>query len=202
LVIGKQRWPFPVPLVQDGNSWVFDASAGKEEILNRTIGQNELSALGVARTIYLAQRQYALRDWDNDGTLRYAGRIISTPEKKDGLYWPTDADGADESPLGPAIAQAADENYVLTPNGQPQPFHGYYHRIVYSPPAGSSVALDPLTRPGAYWLISTPASWGESGVMTFISDQHGRVYEKNLGVDADYSGLAAVRVDDSWNRVE
>jgi hypothetical protein len=201
VVLGNKRWPFAVPLVHKQGGWRFDSDAGKEEILARRIGENEFSALDVARTVYRAQREYASRDWDGDGVYRYADRLVSSPDKKDGLYWPV-ADNAQElSPLGPAIAQAANENYVVTSGGKPQPYHGYYHKILYTPAeVGSQV--DVLSKPGHYWLVSTPAQWNESGVMTFASNERGWIYEKNLGGDFNYDDITDLQVDDTWTRVE
>lgn len=201
VALGEKRWPFAVPIVRRDGRWVFDADAGKEEILARRIGENEFSALDVARTVYVAQREYASRDWDGDGVYRYADRLVSSPGKKDGLYWPG-ADGDHErSPLGPAVARAANENYVVTQDGEPHPYHGYYHKILYVP-AESEAQVDALSKPGHYWLVSTPAQWDESGVMTFASNERGWIYQKNLGRDFDYDDIAGVQIDDTWTRVE
>jgi hypothetical protein len=201
VVIGNKRWPFAVPLVKQGDAWIFDAQSGKDEIVARRLGENEFSALDVARTVYQAQRQYALQDWNGDGTHQYATRLVSSPGQKDGLYWPTGADTTETSPLGPAVARAANENYVITQDGHPKPFHGYYHKILYSPvQPGESV--DALSKPGHYWLISTPAEWNESGVMTFASNERGWIYEKNLGPDFDNKDIETLQIDDTWSRVE
>jgi hypothetical protein len=201
VVLGEKRWPFAVPIVRREGRWVFDADAGKEEILARRIGANEFLALDVARTVYLAQRTYASRDWDGDGVYRYAERLVSTPGTKDGLYWPISEGDQETSPLGPAVAQAANENYVVTQDGQPRPFHGYYHKILYTP-VEVGMRIDPLSKPGRYWLVSTPAHWDESGVMTFASNERGWIYEKNLGRDFDYDDIAGLQIDDTWTRVE
>ncbi len=201
VVLGEKHWPFAVPLVRQHDRWVFDAEAGKEEVLARRIGENEFSALDVARTVYLAQRQYASRDWDEDGVYRYAGRLVSTPGHKDGLYWPTSDSDKETSPLGPAVAQAADESYVVTQDGQPQPYHGYYHRILYTP-VEPGAPVDALSKPGRYWLVSIPAQWDESGVMTFASNERGWIYEKDLGTDFDYDEIAGIKIDETWMRVE
>jgi len=201
VVAGRNEWPFPVPLVPTGGGWEFDAAAGQEEILSRRIGQNELSALRAARTVYLAQRVYAAVDRDGDGVREYAGRLISSPGSMDGLYWPVTAPTIPESPLGPAVARAADENYVITPGGHPQPFHGYYHRILPAPPVPAASG-DPLDRPGRYWFVSTPARWGESGVMSFASNERGWIYERNLGPDFRSGELEAMAIDDAWRRIQ
>jgi hypothetical protein len=201
LLMGPRKWPFAVPLVRRGSGWVFDAEAGKEEVLSRRIGEDEFSALDVARTVYMAQREYASRDWDGDGVYRYAECLIGSPGKRDGLYWPANDDSSETSPLGPAVAQAANESYVITPGGKPQPYRGYYHKILYSPREGGAQA-DALSKPGHYWLVSTPAQWNESGVMTFASNERGWIFEKNLGGDFDYDDIANLRVDDTWTRIE
>lgn len=200
VLLGEKLWPFAVPVVKDGEGWVFDAAAGREEILSRRIGENEFSALEAARTVYRAQRQYAAEDWDGDGILRYADRLISTPGHRDGLYWPTD-EGGDSSPLGAAVARAASESYVITPGGEPQPFHGYFHKVL-SAPHESDGGGDALSKPGRYWFISTPAVWNESGVMTFASNERGWIYEKNLGNDFDDEDMRKLVIDDTWKRVE
>jgi len=200
VVLGNKAWPFAVPLVKDGDGWVFDAAAGREEVLARRIGENEFSALDAARTIYRAQREYAAQDWDGDGSYRYADRLVSTPGNRDGLYWTTEGEG-ERSPLGAAVARAASESYVITPGGEPQPFHGYFHKVLYSAVESES-AVDALSKPGRYWFISTPAVWSESGVMTFASNERGWIYEKNLGVDFDYDEISNLVVDETWERVE
>jgi hypothetical protein len=201
ILLGNKGWPFAVPLVRDSGSWIFDAAAGKEEVFARRIGENEFSALDTARTIYLAQREYAGQDWNGDGVYQYAERIISSPGTRDGLYWPTtDADHR-ESPLSAAVARAMRESYQITQGGEPQPFHGYYHKLLYSAPR-SGQTVDLLSKPGQYWLISTPAAWNESGVMTFASNERGWIYEKNLGGDFDFQDVSKLSVDETWTRVE
>lgn len=201
MLVGEKSWPFPVPLVKRGDAWMFDAEAGRDEVLSRRIGENEFIALDTARAVYHAQRNYAARDWNEDGVSQYAERLISSPGKQDGLYWPQDDNQTVVSPLGPVVAKAAQESYVITPGGEPQPFHGYYYRLLYtSAPQGER--LDVLSRPGRYWLIATPAVWDESGVMTFALNERGWIYEKDLGADFDYTRISELAVDDSWQRVE
>jgi hypothetical protein len=200
LVLGKKGWPFPVPLRQTDSGWKFDAAAGEDEILTRVIGRNELTAMDSARAIYFAQKIYASADWDGDGAYRYAGRIISTPGKRDGLYWPA-SDDEISSPLGVAVAQATNENYTISPDGKPQPYHGYYFRLSSTPPSAGA-NLDPRSKPGTYWLIATPAVWGNSGVMTFASNESGWIFEKDLGEDFDPEDSSPVTVDATWTRVD
>jgi hypothetical protein len=201
LVLGANQWPFPIPLVKTAGSWSFDAHAGREEVLARRIGENEFTALETARAVYLAQRAYAARDWDGNGTYQYAEKLVSSVGKRDGLYWPLESQGDEESPLTSLVAQAAPENYVITPGGKPQPFHGYFYKLMYSPVTVGD-AIDALSRPGHYWLIASPATWNESGVMTFALNERGWIYQKNLGSDFDYDTLSAVAVGETWARVE
>ena len=200
LVIGKKDWPFPVPLYSGEKGWYFGAEAGREIILARTIGRNELSALSTANTIYMAQRNYSAKDRDGDGLREYASHIVSTPGQRDGLYWPVN-EGEEVSPLGPGIAKAADENYTISSGGEPQPYKGYLHKIIYSP-ANLSTSSDVLSKPGSYWLISYPALWGSSGIMTFASNERGWIYEKNLAQDDSILKASTFKIDDTWSRVE
>jgi hypothetical protein len=201
MLLGSKGWPFPVPLVKQGPSWMFDASAGREEVLSRRIGENEFSTLDTARAIYHAQRRYAAQDWNGDGEYQYAERLISTPGNKEGLYWPQTDQNEEPSPLDSVIAKAAEESYVITPGGEPQPFHGYYYKLKYTPVLGDE-KLDVLSRPGKYWLFATPAVWNETGVMTFALNERGWIYEKDLGDDVNLSSISDEQVDESWTRVE
>jgi hypothetical protein len=201
VVLGKRSWPFAVPITKGESGWVFDANAGKEEVLLRRIGENEFAAIDTARLIYAAQREYASRDWDQDGALRYASRIVSSPGKRDGLYWPATAEIDELSPLGPTVARASLEDYLEAETSQTIPFKGYNYTMIYSP-SHSSTPNDVLTRPGQYWLIATPIKWSESGVMTFAANERGWLYEKDLGGDFDYSDAKSLAVDQSWTRVE
>jgi Protein of unknown function (DUF2950) len=130
LNIGEQNWPMPIPLVRRDGTWFFDTAAGREEVLNRRIGEDELNAIGVCRAYVQAQREYAADDRDGSGVLKYARRLKSTPGAKDGLYWPA-SDGEEESPLGPLVAEAHAEGYGgKTADGGAQPFKGYRFKIL------------------------------------------------------------------------
>ncbi len=201
MLLGSKGWPFPVPLVKEDNTWFFDANVGREEILARRIGENEFSTLDTLRAVYLAQRRYAAQDWNGDGVYHYAERLISTPGNRDGLYWPRESKRDESSPLAATVAKAAQENYSITSGGHPQPFHGYYYKLRYTPVAAGE-KTDALSKPGRYWLISTPAVWNESGVVTFALNERGWIYEKNLGADVVPERIAGLRIDDSWTRVE
>jgi hypothetical protein len=191
LEVGTNFWPFPIPLVNRQGSWVFDTEAGKEELFNRRIGRNELNTLETIRAYVGAQREYASRDRNGDEVLQFAQRIFSSPGKKDGLYWPSDLDG-EESPLGPLIAEAQDAGY--TPKSgeatePPEPFHGYYFKILtrqgkHAPGEAYDYVINGRMIAG-FALIAWPATYDESGIMTFIVNQQGRVYQKDFGPKTD-----------------
>jgi Protein of unknown function (DUF2950) len=193
LNIGDQNWPLPVPLVRKDGSWFFDTNAGKEEVLNRRIGEDEINAIGVCRAYVDAQRDYASEDRDGSGTFKYAQRIKSTAGSKDGLYWQVTA-GDDPSPFGPLVAEAHAEGYGgKTAEGAPQPYKGYRFRILKaqgaSAPGGAYGYVINGNMVAGFAMVAFPAHWGESGVMTFIVNQWGKVYECNLGPQsADVAG--------------
>lgn len=204
LNIGAQNWPMPIPLVRRDGSWFFDPAAGKDEIINRRIGKDEITAIRVCLAYVAAQREYASEDRDGSGVFKYAQKIRSTPGKRDGLYWHASPDD-DQSPLGPLVAEARAEGYTRnTVEGQPQPFHGYLFKIL--------TAQGPATPGGAYSyiingnmiagfaLVAYPAHWGESGVMTFIVNQWGKVYQCNLGAQsAEVAGaMTEFNPDSGW----
>ena len=182
LIIGEDDWPFPIPLVNKAGQWQFDTKAGLDEILRRRIGRNELSAIQVSLAYVQAQNEYASLDPAGQGRGVYAQRIVSRPGKKDGLYWPT-AEGEEPSPLGDLAAQAAAEGYKT--GSTPIPYHGYYYRILTRQGAGASGgAYDYLAKGkmiGGFALIAYPAEYGNSGIMTFIVNQDGTVFQKDLG---------------------
>jgi hypothetical protein len=186
LETGEDRWPFPIPIVRTNGSWFFDTDAGKEELLNRRIGNNELGALRALRAGAQAQREYAAADHKGDEVLEYAQKIISTPGTKDGLYWSPDIDG-EISPLGPAFANAQTQGYLKQSpkENAPEPFHGYYFRILTSQgkhaPAGAYNYIINGHMIGGFAFVAWPAKYGTSGIMTFIINQQGKVYEKDLG---------------------
>ena len=188
LLIGAKKWPFPVPIVKRGDSWFFNTEEGREEILNRRIGHNELLAIHVCWAYVEAQREYyGMPEPDGEQIPKYAQHMISRPGKKDGLYWPTIA-GENESPLGPLVAKAKEEGYMQKrKEGEhgPRPYHGYFFRILKrqgpSAPGGKFSYVINGNMVAGHALVAYPARWGVSGVMTFIVNQRGRVYEKNLG---------------------
>jgi len=205
LQIGADEWPFPIPLVKSEAGWRFDAAAGKEEILDRRIGKNELSAIQSALAYVDAQREYYERNPDKSPLLHYAQRMTSTPGKRDGLYWETNLDEAD-SPLGPEFVTLRSEGYAGT--GKGAPYHGYYFRILTAQgPAAAGGAYTYIAHGemiGGFGLIAFPAKWDNSGVMTFIVNQDGVVFQKDLGVDtvAKAKAITTFNPDDTWKRVE
>ncbi|HEV8541011.1 MAG TPA: DUF2950 domain-containing protein [Verrucomicrobiae bacterium] len=187
LEVGADLWPFPVPLEKKDGRWFFDTETGKDELLGRRIGQNELSTLEVMRNYVDAQREYATKDRDGDEVLEYAQRIASSPGQTDGLYWAPELNG-ELSPLGPLVAEAQGEGYFTTPavsGGAPQPFHGYLFKILTGQgghaPGGKYDFIVNGNMILGFALIAWPAEYGTSGVMTFIVNQQGRVYQKDLG---------------------
>jgi len=187
LELGSDPWPFPVPIVQKDGRWFFDTAAGKEELLDRRIGRNELETLTVVRACVQAQREYASRERDGSEVLKYAQKIVSSPGLKDGLYWSPDLDG-EISPLGPLAAEAEAAGYrkqVKNLGTAPQAFQGYYFKILTRQgrhaPGGKYDYVINGGMIGGFALVAWPAEYGQSGVMTFIVNQKGRVYQKDLG---------------------
>jgi hypothetical protein len=206
LDVGPDAWPFPAPIVKRGDKWAFDAAAGREELINRRVGRNELDAIQTMLAIVDAQREYAASDADKNGYADYARRFRSSPGKKDGLYWPEEK-GQPESPLGPLVAVAAAEGYGKQPKtDQPQPYHGYQYRILTAQgkdaPGG---AYDYLVRDkllGGFAVVAWPATYGSSGVMTFIVNHDGVVYEKDLGAQTASmaAGMSRFNPDATWKK--
>jgi hypothetical protein len=207
LSTGKDDWPFPIPIVKSGAGWQFDAAAGKEELLNRRIGRNELAVIQVLQAYVDAQREYYLRNPQGDTLLQYAQRIASTPGKRDGLYFPTKADER-ASPLGPLVDTSRAEGYSKEAAGKRIAYHGYYYRILKSQgPDAPGGAYDYVAQGrmiGGFALVAWPASYDNSGVMTFIVNHDGVVYEKDLGpgTSAAAQRMTTFNPDKSWKRVE
>lgn len=207
LEVGSDRWPFPFPLVQDSGKWRFDSSAGAEEIINRRVGDNELFAMQACLAYVDAQREYYLRNPENDPLLHFAQHLGSSPGKRDGLYFEVAA-GEPASPLGTAFASARSEGYFENGKAKSEPFHGYYFRIVKAQgPNAAGGAYDYVVRDkmiGGFALVAYPAEYGNSGVMTFIVNHDGVVFAKDLGPETSKMAgeLAVFDPDASWKREE
>jgi len=208
LNVGEKDWPFPVPLVKKGDQWFFDTKAGKEEILNRRIGENELSSVQTLLAIVDAQREYAMKDRDGDGVREYAQKFGSDPAQKNGLYWQTQA-GEEQSPLGELVADARAEGYRKRGSKQgPIPYHGYYFRMLTRQGQhANGGAFDYVVKNnmiGGFALAAYPAAYGSSGVMTFVVNHEGVVYEKNLGKNTAKTATAMMSFDPdkTWKKVE
>jgi hypothetical protein len=206
LVVGKQDWPFPIPVVKKGQSWVFDTEKGKQEILNRRIGENELFTIQSCLAIVDSQREYAMKDRDQNAFLEYAQKFVSDPGKKNGLYWYA-KEGEPQSPLGPILARARSEGYRKSPN-DPSAYHGYYYRILTAQgknaPGGAYSYLVKGKMIGGFAVVAYPAEYGNSGVMTFIVNHDGKVFQKNLGPNtaAVAKSMKEYNPDSTWAEVK
>ena len=205
---GTNAWPFPIPLAKDTKGWRFDTHAGKEEILSRRIGRNELAAIEVCRAYVDAQREYYGRNPQGDPLLQYAQKVASAPGKHDGLYWET-RDGEEASPLGPLIASARGEGYSRAGSGRrPAPYHGYYYKILTAQgahaPGGDYSYLAHGKMIGGFALVAYPAEWDNSGIMTFMVNQDGVVFQKDLGPKTAVLARAMTKYDpdDTWIAVD
>jgi hypothetical protein len=207
LQIGKNDWPLPIPLVRQGEAWRFDTAAARDEIIDRRIGRNELSAIQTVLAIADAQQDYAARDRNGDGLLAYAQKFRSSPGKRDGLYWPTKA-GEEPSPLGPLMAQASSQGYRRASGDKPQPYHGYYFRILTGQGKGApGGAYDYLVKKemiGGFAVLAWPAKYGNSGVMSFVANHEGVVWQKDLGPKTASAAAKISRFDpaEGWTKVE
>ena len=208
LAVGNDDWPFPAPIMKRGSRWAFDANAGREEVINRRVGRNELDAMQTLLAIVDAQREYAEEDADGNGFPDYAKRFLSTPGKKDGLYWPVDAGGA-ESPLGPLVAAASREGYgKVAKSEKRQPYHGYYYRILTSQGRDASggaydyMVGDKLL--GGFAVVAWPARYRVSGVTTFLVNHDGVVYQKDLGAQtsAIAGSMTRYNPDATWRKAQ
>jgi len=204
LQTGADNWSMPIPIVKKGSKWVFDTGKGMQEILNRRIGRNELNVIDVLNAYVDAQHEYATKDCSACGKVVFAQKLISSPGKRDGLYWET-KEGDKESPLGPLVAKAASEGYA---NMEMAPFHGYYFKILkgqgkhaeggnYGYVVNGKMIL-------GFALVAYPAVYGNSGIMTFIVNQKGEIYQKNLGKKSRQrsEAMKIFDPDKSWKKVE
>ena len=207
LYVGADNWPMPISIVKNGSSqWYFDTGAGMKEILYRRIGTNENDAIDTLNTLVEAQGEYAAQMHDGSKTKQYALKFISTAGKQDGLYWKTD-DAQPPSPIGPQIVDASTEGYDIQ-QGKATPFHGYYFRMLTKQGAAAKggardyVVNGELTKGFAF--VAYPAEYRNSGVMTFVVNQDGVVYEKDLGDDTEKLGAAMTEYnpDSTWSRAD
>lgn len=201
LTTGKDGWPFPIPIVKGAAGWRFDAKAGQEEIVNRRVGRNELAVMQVLQAYVDAQREYYARNPQGDKLQQYAQRVMSTKGKRDGLYFPTKA-GERASPFGPGVDRARAEGYSKADSG----YHGYHYRILKGQgPDAKGGAYDYLAQGrmiGGFAMVAWPVSYGNSGVMTFLVNHQGVVFEKDLGPDtaAAVQKILKFNPDKSWKR--
>lgn len=202
LLVGNDDWPFPVPIVNKGSRWYFDAKRGHDEILFRRIGANELDAIQICRGFVEAQKEYASEIHDDSGVNQYAQRIISSPGKRDGLYW-TNPDGTPGGPISEPVARAIEEGY--TP-GKTRGYHGYYFKVLKGQgPAAPLGELDYVVKGimiGGFALVAVPSEYRVTGVKTFMVSYDGIVYEKDLGADSLtlVKNMERYNPDKTWHR--
>jgi hypothetical protein len=208
LYVGAENWPLPIPLVKNASgAWYFDTESGKKEILYRRVGTNENDAIDILYSLVDAEREYASEPRNGDKTAHYAAKFLSDQGKQNGLYWKT-GDNETPSPIGPLLVSAASEGYAMPQQGQQTPYHGYYYRILTKQGAAAKggardyMVDGQLTRGFAF--VAYPADYRNSGVMTFMVNQDGIVYEKDLGADTTKAAAAITdyNPDSSWRPVD
>ena len=206
--VGNDSWPVPIPIVQASEGkWRFDTKQGKEEILNRRIGRNELSTIQACLAFLHAEREYASKDRNGDGVLEYAQKFVSDQGQKNGLYWEA-KEGEEPSPLGPLFAMAKKEGYSKKSDGEPTPYHGYFFKILKSQgksaPRGAYDYVINGRMVGGFAMVAYPAQYGVSGIMTFIVSHDGVVYQKNLGkgTASVAQAMKSFNPDKSWKKLE
>lgn len=206
LHVGSRDWTLPIPIVKKGERWIFDTNAGREEILNRRIGRNELSVIEVLYAYVHAQHEYASKDRDGNGSLEFAQKLVSTNGKHDGLYWEV-KEGEEMSPFGPLAAKAAKEGYTAKEGDGSSPYHGYFYKILKgqgkNAPGGQYDYVVNGKMVLGFALVAYPAKYRSSGIMTFIVNQEGVVYEKDLGMDTAKIAQAMKRYDpdSTWKKL-
>ncbi len=206
IIIGNDHWPFPIPIVKKGEGWMFDTKAGREEVLNRRVGRNELNAIEVCLAYVEAQREYASTDRERDGIIQYAQKIWSDPYRRNGLYWEP-GEGELPSPIGPFMAQSASKGYTKK-GDQPVPYYGYYFKILKGQgpngPGGAYSYVINGHMVAGYALVAWPAEYGVSGVMTFIVNQNETVYQKDLGLRTGElaKAMTLYNPDRTWKRAQ
>jgi len=207
LYVGANNWPVPIPLVKKNGGWVFDTAAGKEELLYRRIGRNELFTIKVLEDLVDAQSEYASEAHDGESTNQFAQKILSDPGKHNGLYWEA-AEGQPGSPIGPLVASATAQGYKKDSGGNPIPFHGYYYRVLTeqgkNAPGGARNYLVNGKMTNGFAFLAYPAEYRASGVMTFMINQDGIIVQKDLGPDTAKlaSEMAVFNPDKTWQEVD
>jgi hypothetical protein len=208
LYVGAENWPLPIPITKNSSgTWYFDTTAGKTEILQRRVGTNENDAIEILYGLVGAQKDYASDARDGGATKQFAQKFLSDDGKQNGLYWKTN-DNDPPSPIGPLLVEAASQGYTSTQQGKASPFHGYYFRILTKQGAGAKggtldyIVDGKMTRGFAF--VAYPAQYRNSGVMTFIVDKDGVVYEKDLGAQTEQLAAAmdSYNPDNTWDRVD
>jgi Protein of unknown function (DUF2950) len=196
LYVGARNWPYPIPIAEKGNQWFFDTPAGKEEILFRRVGRNEISAMRICDELVAAQKEF----FKEQG--QYAQKIYSDPGKKDGLYWKAE-NGHPQSPIGPRVAEAVSGANAAGSQASPVPFRGYYFHMLTQGQNGESYIADGKMTKG-FAFVAFPAQYRSSGVMTFLVDQNGVIYEKDLGKDTDTvaAALKEFNPGSGWTKTE
>lgn len=205
LNLGKDQWPFPIPMVKEAQGWRFDTEAGLDELVNRRVGRNELYTIAVVRAVVDAQHEYASQARTGQGH-EFARRFLSSEGRRDGLYWPA-GEGEPESPLGPLIVSAVAEGYHREEGGGPQPYHGYLFRLLTAQgshaPGGAMSYLEGERLTKGFAVLAYPVEYGQSGVMSFIANQRGIVYQKDLGEETAQTAasMTAYDPDPGWDPV-
>jgi hypothetical protein len=207
LYVGAANWPVPIPLVKKNGGWVFDTAAGKEELLYRRVGRNELFTINVLEDLADAQAEYASEAHDGESTGQFAQKILSDTGKRNGLYWET-AEGQPESPIGPLVASATAEGYKKDSGGNPIPFHGYYYKVLTrqgkNAPGGAKNYLVNAKMSNGFAFLAYPAEYRASGMMTFMINQDGVIVQKDLGSDTAKlaSEIEEFNPDKTWQEVD
>ena len=207
LYVGAQNWPVPIPLVKKNGGWVFDTDAGKEELLARRIGRNELFTINVLEDLADAQTEYASEARDGESADQFAQKILSDSGKRNGLYWEP-AEGQPESPIGPLIASASAEGYKKDSNGNPIPFHGYYYKVLTgqgkNAPSGARDYLVDGKMTNGFAFLAYPAEYRSSGVMTLMINQDGVIVQKDLGPETAKlaNEITSYNPDKTWQEVD
>ena len=201
LLVGNEDWPFPVPLVKSGDKWFFDAKAGRQELVYRRVGADELDAIAICRGYVEAQHEYALQPHEGYNVNQYAQRIISTPGKQDGLAW-QNSDGTWEGPVGDKIARAIEQGYTSG-----EPYHGYFFKILKgqgpAAPLGELNFVIEGVMIGGFAMVAAPSEYGVTGLRTFIVSHDGVVYERDFGPTTldEFKSMERFNPDKSWTPV-